>query len=143
MDSGLRINERIVLPEWELEFVTSRSSGPGGQHANKTSSRVTLRWHLDRSSALTTAQKERVRRRHGHRLDANGYFAIHAEGERSQLRNKESARERLTALLVDGLKIVKGRRPTRPTKAAKKRRLEGKKQRSERKKLRKKPSHDD
>ena len=143
MQSGLRVNQRIVIPTWELEFSTSRSSGPGGQHANKTSSRVTLRWHLERSSVLTTAQKDRVRRRHGHRIDTNGYVLIHVETERSQLRNKEEAKSRLVALLLDGLQIEKGRRNTRPTKASKKRRLDNKRQRSDQKKLRRKPVQGD
>ena len=143
MDSGLFINERVTIPEWELEFSVSRGSGPGGQHANKTSSRVSLRWHLERSSVLTKAQKSRIRQYLGHRLDANGYLSMHADSERSQYKNKQEVRLRLVETLRRGLMIKKGRRDTRPTRASKERRLEGKKQKGQQKKLRRKPSSED
>ena len=143
MSDDLIINERITIPGWEFDYSSSRSSGPGGQSVNKTNSRISLRWHIDSSSALTPGQKTRVKRKLKTRLDGAGYLAIHAETDRSQLRNKELARERLGQLVVDALVIPKRRRATRPSRAAKERRIEGKKQLSVKKGLRKRPQSDD
>ena len=140
MSDDVIVNERVRIPAWELEYYSSRSSGPGGQAVNKTNSRVSLRWHVDRSSALTTSQKMRVHRNLGHRIDSNGYLSIHVETERSQTRNKSLAVERLAALLVKALVIQKGRRKTKPTKASKERRIQSKKQKSQKKRLRQKPA---
>ncbi|MBL91141.1 MAG: aminoacyl-tRNA hydrolase [Myxococcales bacterium] len=141
-DEALHINSRIQIPSWELTFTTSRSAGPGGQHANKTSSRVTLHWSIPNSSALSDHQKSRVRRRLSARLTQEGVLQIHVEDSRSQHRNKEVAKERLKALLLDALKVPKRRKPTRPSKAAKKRRVDNKKSRGAIKKLRGKPTTD-
>jgi ribosome-associated protein len=143
LSDDLIINERITIPGWEFDYSSSRSSGPGGQSVNKTNSRISLRWHIDSSSALTPGQKTRVKRKLKTRLDSAGYLAIHAETDRSQLRNKELARERLGQLVVDALVIPKRRRATRPSRAAKERRIEGKKQLSVKKGLRKRPQSDD
>ena len=143
MSDDLTINDRITIPGWELEYSTSRSSGPGGQSVNKTNSRVSLRWHVDSSSALSPGQKVRVKRKLGSRLDSAGYLAVHAETDRSQLRNKELARERLAQLVVEALVIPKRRRATRPSRASKERRIQGKKQKAQKKTLRKRPQQHD
>lgn len=139
-DDALTINARIRIPPWELTFTTSRSAGPGGQHANKTSSRVTLHWSVPNSCALSDAQKARVLKRLRPRLTQEGVLQLHVEDSRSQHRNKEVAKERLKALLLEALKVPKRRKPTRPSKAAKKRRVDDKKSRGAIKKLRGKPS---
>ena len=143
MSEDLRVTDWVTIPAWELEFSTSRSSGPGGQHANKTSSRVTLRWHVERSSAVTRAQKDRIHRRCAQRMDANGYLVVHVETHRSQARNKEDARLRLVELLVKGLVVPKSRRATRPSRRSRAKRLDSKKQQSDKKKQRRRPAFDD
>jgi len=138
-DDDLEVNPRVRIPGWELVFTASRSAGPGGQHANKTSSRVTLHWSVKDTSALSDYQKTRVLKRIEARLTQDGVLQIHVEDTRSQHRNKEMARERLKALLLDALKIQKRRKPTKPSKASKRRRVDNKKSRGSLKKLRQKP----
>jgi ribosome-associated protein len=132
----------VVLPASELQESFSRSSGPGGQHVNTSSSRVELRFDVDASQTLTPVQKSRIRDRLGSRMTADGVVVIHASEERSQSRNRYAARRRLTGLLTDALTPAKRRRPTRPTRSARRRRIEAKKRRGQIKKLRKDPRHD-
>jgi len=141
-DDDLEVNPRLRIPGWELVFTASRSAGPGGQHANKTSSRVTLHWSVKDTSALSDYQKNRVLKRLGARLTQDGVLQIHVEDTRSQHRNKEVARERLKDLLLDSLKVQKKRKPTKPSKASKRRRMDTKKARGSLKKLRQKPPKD-
>ena len=117
----------------EIELRFSRSSGPGGQHANTSETRVEALFDVESSSALTDLQKRRVITKAGPMLRAV------AQDERSQLRNRELATERLAEQLRAALKVERRRVPTRPSKAAKERRLESKKRRGETKKLRKPP----
>ncbi len=121
------------MPLAEIELRTSRSSGPGGQHAQKSETRVEAVFDVEASAALTDVQKRRVVAKAGPVLRAV------AQDERSQLRNKELAVERLTAVLREALRVPRHRVPTKPSKAAKERRLEGKKRRGETKKLRRPP----
>ncbi len=122
-----------MLPLSEVEFRTSRSSGPGGQHAQKSETRVEAVLHLEASSALSAAQKRRVVAKAGPVLRAI------AQDERSQLRNRELALERLVAALREALHVERRRVPTRPTAASRERRLEEKKRRAAVKKLRQTP----
>lgn len=135
----LAIGHGITIPGAELQESFSRSGGPGGQHVNTSSSKVELRFDVEGSQALTTGQKRRLRARLAPRLTAEGVLVIHASEERSQSRNRDAARRRLARLLGDGLRPVKTRRPTRPTAAAQRRRVERKKRRSDVKKLRRPP----
>ncbi|MGI9111041.1 MAG: alternative ribosome rescue aminoacyl-tRNA hydrolase ArfB [Gaiellaceae bacterium] len=130
---SIRVTRSVVLPLAELDFRFSRSSGPGGQHANTSETRVEAVFEVESSSALTDAQKRRVLARVGPTLRAV------AQDERSQLRNRELATERLVAQLRVALKVERQRVPTRPSKAAKERRLESKKRRGATKKLRRPP----
>ena len=118
------------MPLAEIELRTSRSSGPGGQHAQKSETRVEAVFDVLASTALSPAQKKRVAAKAGPVLRAV------AQDERSQLRNKELAVERLTEVLREALRVPRKRRPTKPTAASKERRLEEKKRRSETKRLR-------
>ena len=120
----------VVLPLAEVAFRTSRSSGPGGQHAQKTETRVEAVFDVERSAALSDAQKRRVVSRAGPVLRAV------AQDERSQARNRELALERLVAQLRDALRVPRKRRPTKPSQAAVERRLEEKRRRSRLKRLR-------
>lgn len=136
MEADIRINENIVIPGSELEVVSSRSSGPGGQHVQKTNSRVSLRWNLETTVALNDRERDRVRGRLRPRLVGDGEILIHVESERSQQRNREIARQRLFELIRDALLPIKKRFPTSPTMASKARRIDSKKRRSIVKKLR-------
>jgi ribosome-associated protein len=130
---SIRVTRTVAIPVSEIELRFSRSSGPGGQHAHKTESRVEAIFDVEASSALTPAQKARVVRRAGSVLRAV------AQDERSQARNRELAIERLVASLRDALRVERPRRPTRPTAAARERRLQQKRRRSETKQRRRPP----
>jgi len=119
-----------VLPLAEVELQVSRSSGPGGQHAQKAETRVVAVFDVEASNALSATQKRRVIARAGPVLRAV------AQDERSQTRNRELAIERLVASLREALRVERKRVPTKPTAAARKRRLEQKKRRSQTKQLR-------
>ena len=123
----------VSLPRREIDYRFSRSSGPGGQHAQKSDTRVEASFDVEASSALSEAQKRRVVAKAGPVLRAI------AQDERSQWRNRELATERLVAALRQALKVARRRRPTKPTKASRERRLEQKRRRSDTKRLRRPP----
>jgi ribosome-associated protein len=127
---SIRVTRSVVLPVREIQLRTSRSSGPGGQHAQKSETRVEAVFDVEASEALTDAQKRRVVAKAGPILRAI------AQDERSQLRNRELATERLVAALREALRVERKRVPTKPTTASRQRRLEEKKRRSETKRLR-------
>jgi ribosome-associated protein len=131
---SIRVTRSVLLPRSEIELQFSRSSGPGGQHAQKTETRVEAVFDVERSAALSDAQKRRVIAKAGPLLRAV------AQDERSQWRNRELAVERLVEALRSALKVERKRRPTKPTAAAKRRRLEQKRRRSETKRLRRPPA---
>jgi ribosome-associated protein len=132
----LRVSRSVVIPEKELRWRFSRSSGPGGQSVNTADSRVQLSFDLTSTTALGPVQRSRALQRLGDRL-ADGVLTVTASGERSQLQNREAARERLAKLLADAIAPPpRKRRPTRPTKAAVERRLAEKKRRGRVKQLR-------
>ncbi len=130
---GLRVGHGLSIPLEEVELRTSRSSGPGGQHANVTASRVEAVFDVAASQALSEAQRARVIERLGPRVTAV------AQDARSQLRNRELALERLRVKLEEALRVRRPRRPTRPTAAARERRLRGKRVDAERKQARRPP----
>jgi ribosome-associated protein len=136
METDLTINESVIIPGAELIISVSRASGPGGQHVNKTSSRVSLRWNILNSQALNKAQREQILQRCKNRLVGEGEILLHVESERSQLRNREIARERLVHIIQDALRVIKKRVATKPSLGSKKRRIEVKKKRGVIKKLR-------
>jgi ribosome-associated protein len=131
---SIRVTRSVALPIGEIELQTSRSSGPGGQHAQKSESRVVAVFNVEASSALTPVQKRRVVAKAGPVLRAT------AQDERSQLRNRELAVERLVAQLRAALHVERRRVPTGPTKAARERRLDEKKRRGQTKRLRRPPA---
>jgi ribosome-associated protein len=122
------INEHISIPEDELTFTASRSSGPGGQHVNKVSSKITLWFDLANSPSLSVEDKELIAGRLGSRIDKDGILHVTSQTTRSQLSNRELATNRFAELLRDALKQVPIRKKTRVRKGAKLRRLEEKKQ---------------
>ena len=126
----IRVTRSVALPEAEIELRTSRSSGPGGQHAQKSETRVEAVFDVEASSALTEVQKRRVIGRVGPVIRAI------AQDERSQSRNKELAVERLVEHLRAALRVERKRLPTKPSEASRQRRLDNKKRRGEVKRLR-------
>ncbi len=127
---SIRVTRTVELPLSEVAFRTSRSSGPGGQHAQKTETRVEALFDVERSEALSDVQKRRVVNRAGPTLRAV------AQDERSQARNRQLALERLVAQLREALRVPRKRRPTKPSQAAVERRLDEKRRRSRLKRLR-------
>ena len=132
----MRINNSILIEDWELTESFTRSSGPGGQHVNKTSSAVELRFEAARSPNLTPAIKSRLKRLAGRRWTKDGAVVVTAEAHRSQLMNRELAQKKLIVLVREALKVPKRRVQTKPTLGSKRRRLDGKTRRGEVKKLR-------
>jgi len=124
------MGSRFHLPERELSWRFSRSSGPGGQHMNTTDTRVELVWSLVSSQALSAAQKERVARQLQHRV-VDGEITIVSSQYRSQHRNREAARARLEDLVTNALVPPKPRHATKPSRAARQRRLDSKKRRGD------------
>jgi ribosome-associated protein len=128
---SIRVTRSVTLPVEEIQLRFSRSSGPGGQHAQRSETRVEALLDVEASSALTTAQKRRVIGRVG-----GPTIRAVAQDERSQRRNRELAIERLVDTLREALKVTRPRRPTTPTVASRERRLEAKRRRGEVKRLR-------
>tara|TARA_B100000678_G_scaffold157887_1_gene131869 strand:+ start:10882 stop:11310 length:429 start_codon:yes stop_codon:yes gene_type:complete len=132
----LHINDQIQIEDWELteSFVTA--SGPGGQHVNKTASAVELRFEAERSPNLPDAVKRRLKRLAGRKWTDEGALILKVQETRSQARNREIARERLTELIEKALVAPKRRIPTRPSKSAQRKRMDKKSQRGQIKSLR-------
>jgi ribosome-associated protein len=128
-NSMIRINEQTSIPEDELDFTASLSSGPGGQNVNKVSSRVTLWFDVVNSPNLSPEDKELIMSRIANRIGKDGVLRVISQQTRSQAENRELAIERFAELLRDALKQVPARKQTRVSKGAKLRRLEEKKQR--------------
>ena len=137
--SGIRVDRRLLIPEDELTWTFTPSPGPGGQHANKTSTRAELAWDVNSSRVLDPEQRDRVTRALGRRIDSRGVLRVASSEHRSQLRNRDEARRRMAELVREALRPVRTRRPTRPTAAARERRLRTKRRRSDVKRLRRAP----
>ena len=134
MEEGIRVAEDTVIPLEEIELRASRSSGPGGQHANVTASRIEAVFEVQDSEALSEEQRDLLLRKLGPRVTAV------AQDARSQARNRELALERLREKLTAGLRRPRPRRPTKPSRAARERRLEDKRRTSARKRARGRPT---
>jgi ribosome-associated protein len=133
------VSPALSVPRDELELRASRSSGPGGQHVNKTSSRIELVWDIAASPSLDERQRARLLARLGARVDSAGRLRIVAQEERSQLRNREAALARFAEIVAQALAVPKVRKPTRVPRAAKRARLDAKKLRGARKRERQRP----
>lgn len=129
----------MVIPGWELWATASRSGGPGGQHANKVSTRISLHWDVNGTTALSEVQRSRVQRRLASRINSDGVLVVDADDTRSQHQNREVARTRLAELVDEALTVRPRRIRTRPSRRAKRRRVDNKKHRGRVKKLRKPP----
>lgn len=134
--NGIVINSRLVIPEAELTWRFGPSGGPGGQHANTANTRAELVFEIAESEALSDQQRIRLAERYGPRI------RVASDDHRSQLRNREVAVERLVERVRDGLKVQTKRRPTKPSRGSKERRLRAKKARSDTKAKRRRPTID-
>ena len=137
MNDDLIVTRSVRIPRHELQVSFSASGGPGGQHANKSATRVDLRFDIANSQAFSEAQRVRVIERLGDEV------RVVVDDERSQLRNRALAEERLVARLQSALHVERQRRATRPTKGSKDRRLKAKQHRGQIKQQRKRPNRDD
>jgi len=138
-DSLLNINANLNIPLGEFSFHFSRSSGPGGQHVNRTESRVELRFDVNESPSLNARQKQTLLQKLKTYLDNDGVVHLFVDTHRSQFQNKQVSLERFQSLLQEALKPEKKRTPTKPSRSSKEKRLKQKKERSRKKEQRKKP----
>jgi ribosome-associated protein len=132
-DGALVIDAFLEIPRSELSFRASRAGGPGGQHVNTSSTRVELLWNLERSRAVDSEQRARLREKLAARIDAAGNVRVVASANRSQTRNREDAEVRLATLIRRALVVPKARKKTRPTRGSVEERLRVKKEHSRRK----------
>ena len=142
MAGTIQVTPTILLNEAEFEEVFVRSPGPGGQNVNKVATAVQLRFPLERTNSLPDEVRRRLRSLAGRRLSADGWLVIEANRFRSQVRNREDARDRLVELIRKAAQPVKPRKPTRPTAGSRERRLKNKRTRGETKQGRSKLGKD-
>ena len=133
---ALVVDERLAIPRSELVYRASRSGGPGGQHVNTSSTRIELLWDFARSRVLDGAARARIAEKLAARLDADGNVRVVASDRRSQQQNRVAAEERLAELVRRALTVPKARKKTKPSRAAKEKRLAEKRLHSERKRRR-------
>jgi ribosome-associated protein len=135
-DGVLRITDDVWVPRAELTFRATRSGGPGGQHVNTSSTRVELAWSVAESPNLTDDQRARVMKRLANRINSEGVLLITEGGSRSQHQNREAVTDRFVELLAAALHVPKPRRKTKPGRAAREKRLQAKRHRAEKKRMR-------
>jgi ribosome-associated protein len=142
-DDILIINQDVQIPLAELIFRFTVSSGPGGQHANKAATQVTLSFDVANSPSLDEASRARLLAKLANRLDKEGVLQISVQDSRSQVQNRATAVARFQQLVADALKVAKKRQPTRPSRAAHERRLQSKRRRGQIKQQRRSPWKED
>ncbi|HET7483053.1 MAG TPA: alternative ribosome rescue aminoacyl-tRNA hydrolase ArfB [Actinomycetota bacterium] len=140
---GLPVSRSVTIPLNEIDLTFSTSGGPGGQHANRSSTRVTAVWNVDATEALGPRQKQRVHAALRSRIDSSGNLRLSSDRHRSQMRNRDDVLDRLAAMVADALVPRRSRVATTPTSAGKQRRLAQKRRRSEVKQQRRRPAADD
>ncbi len=135
----LVVSPHLSIPLAEIVIRATPSSGPGGQHVNRSATRIEAVWNVTASSVLTPAQRSRLQLRLATRLDSDGNLRVVASDRRSQLQNRSAALERLAGVVSRALAVPKARRATKPTRASKERRLDSKKRRGTTKRERRQP----
>ena len=143
LPAEIRVTDRVRVFPHEVSLSYARSGGPGGQHVNKTSTKVLLRWNLETTGALTEEQRERVRTKLAARLTEDGELLVTSEAYRDQSRNVDDAIRKFAAVLREALRVPRPRKATRPTRASKRRRLDAKRRRGDIKRQRRRPRGDD
>ncbi|MGC9334244.1 MAG: alternative ribosome rescue aminoacyl-tRNA hydrolase ArfB [Anaerolineae bacterium] len=136
MSDDVKIDDQATIPACELDFRFSRASGPGGQHVQKTATRVELLFDVGNSPSLTDAQRARILKRLAGYIDSDGVLHLVSQSERSQWRNRQEVVDRFQDLLRQALRRRKRRKPTQPTAASREQRIRKKKRRSQTKKWR-------
>lgn len=140
---GILVGKNVIIPENELEYTTSRSGGPGGQHVNKVSSRVTLRFNVQGSLSLSTQQKRRIMTSLRSRVNREGVLRLHSQKYRSQSANRKDLVERFKILLDEALRSSPPRVPTKISKSVKEKRLQEKKRHAQLKRMRSREGSED
>lgn len=141
--SGIRVNQRLIIPHNEITIRATRSSGPGGQHVNKTSSRIELVWNLSTSEVLTDEDRTRLLTALASKLTTDNELRIVVSDTRSQHKNRAIAEERFAELIKKALVVPRIRKPTQPSRRQKQARLEEKARISEKKRQRQRPGEED
>ena|SRR5207248_1953921 len=136
----MEITDAIQIPDDELHFTFARSGGPGGQNVNKVASKAILHWDLAANATLPPDVKDRLRRHNARRVTTEGVLVLHGQRFRDQPKNIADCRERLRDMILQALAVPKVRRPTRPSRGSKLRRLDAKRRQAERKAARRTPS---
>lgn len=132
----LKIRKNLSIPSAEITYTASRSSGPGGQHANKSDTRITLHWDLENTGVLGPIQKKRVYKSLATYINDDGILKLSGDSNRSQNRNKGEVQDRFCNLVLAALKVPKHRKKTKPSRRVKERRLKNKKKNADKKKNR-------
>ncbi len=139
----IRIDDRLAIDDDELQFHATTAQGPGGQHVNRSNTRVVVLWNVKTSPSLDDAQRERVLERLSNRISREGWLRVASQKHRSQGRNRDTALQRLAELVAGALRTDPPRKATRPSRAAKRRRVDEKKRRGEIKRTRRRPIRED
>ena len=129
-EGSLEVTPTVAIPRWELEYRASRAGGAGGQHVNRTATRIELRWNVVESPSLSEAQRALLLAKLARRLDRNGRIRVVSDERRSQRQNREAAVERFIKVIASGLHVARPRKKTKPTRSSVERRLETKKRRA-------------
>ena len=139
----LRVNANIQVPLTEFDFTFARSGGPGGQNVNKVNSKVTLRWNVKATDALPEGMRARFCKSYHRRITKDGELVIHSQRYRDQGRNVADCLDKLRDMLLEASIVPRKRRPTRRTRGSNERRLQEKRESSQKKQMRRKPKSDD
>ncbi len=139
----IRIDDRLAIDDDELQFHATTAQGPGGQHVNRSNTRVVVLWNVKTSPSLDDAQRERILERLSNRISREGWLRVASQKHRSQSRNRDAAVQRLAELVAGALRTDPPRKATKPSRTARRRRVDEKKRRGEIKRTRRKPIRED
>jgi ribosome-associated protein len=139
----IRIDDQLAIDDDELQFHATTAQGPGGQHVNRSNTRVVVLWNVKTSPSLDDTQRERILERLSNRISREGWLRVASQKHRSQGRNRDAAVQRLAELVAGALRTDPPRKATKPSRAAQRRRVDEKKRRGEIKRTRRRPIRED